>query len=341
MSQNNNARDLNKQRLMDAWAIIQQHADAGMDLLPNSYRLAFNDPEFLARQEVRGVRLQLELLKPELAQQQHQIDHTVVVYGSARVLPMDTVQAMLQDARQKQDAAVLAQERHLLLGAEYYEAARSFARIVARYSHGRSRDQHFYICTGGGPGIMEAANRGAHEAGEPTIGLNITLPHEQSSNPYITPGLQIQAGAHRALRQRLLEARAASGVFGRSRHDRPGRFALAALCRYAARSLGAYRQVLPSGVCLNARLNAGRGGLLRNKTRVQAPNRIPAGTEKGCAKIVAVQPSVNGFAVCFSRSALSMCSWRMRYRPLCLFFSPNGSTYSSTIFGSFHVATCH
>ena len=192
MSQNNNARDLNKQRLMDAWAIIQQHADAGMDLLPNSYRLAFNDPEFLARQEVRGVRLQLELLKPELAQQQHQIDHTVVVYGSARVLPMDTVQAMLQDARQKQDAAVLAQERHLLLGAEYYEAARSFARIVARYSHGRSRDQHFYICTGGGPGIMEAANRGAHEAGEPTIGLNITLPHEQSSNPYITPGLNFK-----------------------------------------------------------------------------------------------------------------------------------------------------
>lgn len=189
---NNNDRDLNKQRLLNAWAIVQQHADAGLDFAPDPYRLAFNDLEFLSRQEVRGIRLQLELLKPELAYQQHQIDHTVVVYGSARVQSADAVQAMLAAARQRGDAVVLAQEQQLLRGASYYEAARRFAGLVAHYSHSRPRDQHFYICTGGGPGIMEAANRGAQEAGEPTIGLNITLPHEQTSNPYITPGLNFK-----------------------------------------------------------------------------------------------------------------------------------------------------
>lgn len=181
-----------QERLTQAWDVIRQYEESGAVLPADSYRLAFNDPEFLARREMRGVRMQLELLKPDLALQQRQIDHTVVVYGSARVLPQQTVQTLLDEARQNGNAELLAQEEMLLKGAAYYEAARSFARLVAQYSQGKPRDRHFYICTGGGPGIMEAANRGAHEAGEPNIGLNITLPHEQGGNPYITPDLSFK-----------------------------------------------------------------------------------------------------------------------------------------------------
>lgn len=185
-------RTLDSKRLVDAWELIQQSSDNGEHLYPDSYRLAFSDPEFLLRHEMRGVRLQLELLKPEIAHQQHQIDHTVVVYGSARVQSPEAVEALLATAREQGDQAILQQAEQLQRGASYYEDARIFARIVARYSHGKPREQHFYICTGGGPGIMEAANRGASEAGEPTIGLNITLPHEQTFNPYITPGLNFK-----------------------------------------------------------------------------------------------------------------------------------------------------
>lgn len=192
MTTNKKDRTLDSKRLIDAWELIQQTSDNGDELHPDSYRLAFTDPEFLLRRELRGVRLQLELLKPELAQQQHQIDHTVVVYGSARVQSPEAVEALLATAREQGDQATLQKAEQLQRGARYYEDARSFARIVARHSHGKPREQHFYICTGGGPGIMEAANRGASEAGEPTIGLNITLPHEQSYNPYITPGLSFK-----------------------------------------------------------------------------------------------------------------------------------------------------
>lgn len=185
-------RQLNTKRLVDAWEVLQAHSNTGVDLQPDSYRLAFADPEFLLSREMRGVRLQLELLKPELAQQEQGIDHTVVVYGSARVQSAEAVQTLLDKAKAEQDHTTLAQAEQLQRGAGYYEDARAFAKLVAKSSRNKPREQHFYVCTGGGPGIMEAANRGASEAGEPTVGLNITLPFEQSGNKYITPGLSFK-----------------------------------------------------------------------------------------------------------------------------------------------------
>lgn len=188
----NQDRQLSAKRLVDAWEVLQTHSNTGLDLTPDSYRLAFADPEFLLSHEMRGVRLQLELLKPELAQQEQGIDHTVVVYGSARVQSAEQVQALLDKAEAEQDHATLAKAEQLQRGAGYYEDARAFAKLVAEASRNKPRDQHFYVCTGGGPGIMEAANRGASEAGEPTVGLNITLPCEKSGNQYITPGLSFK-----------------------------------------------------------------------------------------------------------------------------------------------------
>ena len=187
-----NDRNLDTQQQAHSARMARQHPDAGQHIHADSYRQAFSDTEFLMRREFRGIRLQLELLKPEFAQQQHQIDHTVVVYGSARMQSPEAVEALLETARQNHDTTVLLKADRLRRGARYYEDARAFARIVAQYSHGKPRKSHFYICTGGGPGFMEAANRGASEAGEPTIGLNITLPHEQTDNPYVTPGLRFK-----------------------------------------------------------------------------------------------------------------------------------------------------
>ena len=106
-------RTLDSKRLVDAWELIQQSNHVGQDLQPDSYRLAFSDPEFLLRRELRGVRLQLEMLKPEVAQQQYQIEHTIVVYGSARVQSAEAVEALLATARQSGDEAVLQQAKRL------------------------------------------------------------------------------------------------------------------------------------------------------------------------------------------------------------------------------------
>ena len=160
------------------------------------YRLAFEDPGFLESDSLRGVRLELEYLKPEQVMRREGINTTVVVYGSARTLParqalekLRAAEAAVEenpdDAEAVQQLAFARQQNRM---SYYYEEARRFARMLSEQIQ-KSGAEDFVIMTGGGPGIMEAANRGAHEAGARSVGLNITLAHEQEPNPYITADL--------------------------------------------------------------------------------------------------------------------------------------------------------
>ena len=155
-----------------------------------SYRLAFADSDFLARPEVRGIRFQLELLKPDLILRENQIDHTIVVFGSARFVSAKDAEAMMVQAA---DEETQRQVQRALLNSKLYESARVFGQLVARHNLSQiSPKRRLHICTGGGPGIMAAANQGAHETGDLSIGLNIKLPFEQHPNPYLTPALSFQ-----------------------------------------------------------------------------------------------------------------------------------------------------
>lgn len=161
-----------------------------------SYRLAFQDPDFLLLDDLRPVRLQLELLKPELILKAQHIESTVVVFGSARIVDPQTAEAQLVSAqaehRSNKQEPLLARKveaaRRALENSRYYDEARKLGHLI---SSNTGKDK-LVVITGGGPGIMEAANRGAHEAGMPSIGMNIVLPHEQAPNRYITPDLNFQ-----------------------------------------------------------------------------------------------------------------------------------------------------
>ena len=161
-----------------------------------SYRLAYQDEEFILRDELRPVRLQLELLKPELILQENHIESTVVIFGSARIPEPETAEARLVSAeaeyRKNNSDDALKQKvniaRRALANSKYYEEARKLGGLI---SSNTGKDM-LVVITGGGPGIMEAANRGAHEVGIPSIGMNIVLPFEQAPNPYITPELTFQ-----------------------------------------------------------------------------------------------------------------------------------------------------
>lgn len=165
-------------------------------LMGPRYRLAQEGAEFLEEEDRRAVRLQLELMKPEHALREHGVRSTVVVFGSARLVPPEQAIAQLDAAearaRLQPDDSGLARAldaaRRRLAQSRYYGEARLFARIVShRFQREGRRD--FVVVTGGGPGIMEAANRGAHDMGARSAGFNVTLPHEQEPNPFITPEL--------------------------------------------------------------------------------------------------------------------------------------------------------
>ena len=173
--------------------------DGPQTRFPN-YRLAFQDNDFLLRDELRPVRLQLELLKPELAQSENQIESTIVIFGSARTLSREAADENLAAAREKLKSDPenpdfkrdVCRAESALRSSAYYEEARRFARLISQKHGPLVRKLHHVVATGGGGGIMEAANRGAHEAGGKSLGLNIVLPFEQKPNPYITPELSFQ-----------------------------------------------------------------------------------------------------------------------------------------------------
>ncbi|NJL29450.1 MAG: TIGR00730 family Rossman fold protein [Thermoanaerobaculia bacterium] len=181
-----------------------------------SYRRVDDDPDLLKRDELRPARLQLEYLKPDLLMRDWGVHATIVVFGGTRILEPAAACEKLARAKAALEAApgdttleraVQVAER-VVAKSRYYEEARELGRLVARGAGGPG-DRRLLVVTGGGPGIMEAANRGAYDEGAPSIGLNITLPHEQFPNPYITPELCFQF-RYFALRKMhfLLRARA-------------------------------------------------------------------------------------------------------------------------------------
>ncbi|HVJ72382.1 MAG TPA: LOG family protein [Sphingomicrobium sp.] len=192
-----------------------EHVPSSPQTESEAYKLAFQDAAFLLRPDLRPVRFQLELLKPELLMNEANIASTFVFYGSARVPEPAKAQALLEAARTDWDRKVA---ERLIAKSKYYDEARKLARQVSRFPVDEDGSRHFVVCSGGGPSFMEAANRGADDEGKESIGLNIVLPHEQLPNTFVTPDLSFQFH-YFALRKMhfLLRARAVAvfpGGFG-------------------------------------------------------------------------------------------------------------------------------
>ena len=177
-----------------------------------AYRLAFQDMDFLLREDLRPVRFQLELLKTQLVLDEANIASTFVMYGSARIPAPDKAEELLALATDDKSRRIA---ERLVAKSKYYEVARDLAKIVSVLPRDDEGKRQFVVCSGGGPSIMEAANRGAADVGAESIGLNIVLPHEQAPNPYVTPALSLQFH-YFALRKMhfLLHARALAAFPG-------------------------------------------------------------------------------------------------------------------------------
>ena len=182
-----------------------------------AYKLAFRDTDFLLRDELRPVRFQLELQKPEMLLDEARVGSTLVMYGSARIPSPEQAQAKVDAAANGSEYEQLVAKR-LAEKAKYYDQAYKLARLASEKAIIEDGLRQFVVCSGGGPSIMEAANRGASDAGAESIGLNIVLPHEQAPNTYVTPYLSLNFH-YFALRKMhfLLRARAVAvfpGGFG-------------------------------------------------------------------------------------------------------------------------------
>jgi uncharacterized protein (TIGR00730 family) len=155
--------------------------------------LAYENPDFLNSPDGRVLRIMSEYVEPLARFRREQIQDTVVFFGSARFHSLEDARRAMEEAGSSAEEAAQKMVRARMDMARYYEDARRMAFLLSEWaSHIPARRRRFVVTTGGGPGIMEAANRGAREAGAKTIGLNIRLPFEQSSNPYITPALNLE-----------------------------------------------------------------------------------------------------------------------------------------------------
>jgi uncharacterized protein (TIGR00730 family) len=170
-------------------AQIAEQATSSAQTEDPAYRLAFQDHDFLLRDDLRPVRFQLELLKPTLLLDEANIASTFVFYGSARIPEPSKVDALVDTASTDEQRGIA---ERLKAKSHYYDEARQLARIVSRVGPDADGKKQFVVCSGGGPSVMEAANRGACDEGKESIGLNIVLPHEQLPNSYVTPSLSFQ-----------------------------------------------------------------------------------------------------------------------------------------------------
>ena len=192
MTEQPQEKRLNRRRFYKAEqeaSFVEAHDHSTPQTRDPAYKLAFRDTEFLLREELRPVRFQLELLKCEMLLEEAGIGSTLVCYGSARIPSPDMAEAALAAATTPERKAVV---ERLVANSKYYDQARELARIASSCGIVEQGMRQFVVCSGGGPSIMEAANRGAVDAGAETIGLNIVLPHEQAPNKYVTPHLAFQ-----------------------------------------------------------------------------------------------------------------------------------------------------